>query len=133
MKKRSLVSLVAAVMLISPGSGALASPQTSGDAATNISGNWSGDIPRGGGNVVHADFDFEVNDHTLGGIVHALDLDLPVKNGKIEGNHVSFNIGDSKGDYSGEIEGDVIRMTVKYSGGETGRVTLDFLVKRVAR
>jgi hypothetical protein len=98
-----------------------------------IAGKWAGDIPRGGSNLVHADFDFEVDGTTLGGVVHALDLDLPVKHGKIEGTRVSFNIGDTKGDYTGEIGDGVIRMIVKYSGGETGRVTFDFAIKRVTR
>jgi hypothetical protein len=100
----------------------------------SIAGAWTGDVPRGGGRTVHADFDFEVNGSTLGGTVHALDLDLPIAHGKIDGAHVSFNVGDSKGDYTGELAGDVLRMTVKYSGGETGRVTLDFvLVRATAR
>jgi len=104
-------------------------PRPAADAPS-IKGTWTGEVPRGGDQFVHAVFDLESNGSTLGGTVHALDLDLPVTHGRIDGTHVSFKAGDSKGDYSGEIAGDIIRMTVKYSGGETGRLTLDFVLKR---
>src|SRR5262249_26903502 len=108
-------------------------PQTRQESGS-IAGSWTGEVPRGGDRFIHADFDFEVDGSTLGGTVHALDLDLPVTHGKLDGTHVSFNIGDSKGDYTGEIvDGNVVRMTVRYSGGETGRLTLDFVLKRVTR
>lgn len=97
----------------------------------SITGTWTGEVPRGGDQFVHAVFDLEGSGSTLGGVVHALDLDLPVTRGRIDGTHLSFNVGESKGDYTGEIAGDVIRMTVKYSGGETGRATFEFVLKRV--
>jgi hypothetical protein len=43
---------------------------------------------------------------------------------------VSFNVGETKSDYSGELAGDIINMKVKYNGGENGRQTLDFKLTR---
>lgn len=100
------------------------------DSSATIAGAWSGEVPRGGDTFIHADMDFEVNGATLGGTVHALDLELPVKNGKINGSRISFKVGDSNGDYAGELAGDTLRMTVKYRGGETGNLTLDFVLTR---
>jgi len=100
------------------------------DEAATIAGAWTGEVPRGGDKFIHADFDFEVNGTKLDGLVHALDLELPVRNGKVDGSRISFRVGDSNGDYTGELAGDTVRMTVKYKGGETGNLTLDFVLTR---
>ena len=54
-------------------------------------------------------------------------------NGTIAGSRIAFNIGETKGDYTGELAGDSIRMKVKYSGGENGRQTFDFVLTRTSR
>lgn len=50
--------------------------QQSSVEAPAIVGAWTGDVPRGGDRFIHATFDFEVSGSTLGGTVHALDLDF---------------------------------------------------------
>ena len=99
----------------------------------SIDGEWTGEVPRGGSRFIAADFQFHVHGSTLTGRVHALDDDFPLTNATIAGSRLAFNIGETKGDFTGELSGDTIRMKVKYSGGENGRQTLDFVLTRVKR
>ena len=126
MTTRILSAIVVLVMLSASG---LAAPQS----APSIEGAWRGEIPRGGSRYAAADFEFHVEGSTLTGRVHALDLQFPVVNGTIAGSRIGFNIGETKGDYTGELAGDSIRMKVKYSGGENGRQTFDFVLTRASR
>jgi len=128
--KRSKRSLMVAivVLLVASATGFAASKD-----AVSIEGAWTGEIPRGGSRFAAADFEFRSEGSTLTGRVRALDLEFPVVNGTIAGSHITFNIGETKGDYAGDIDGDRIQMTVKYSGGENGRQTLGFVLTRVKR
>jgi hypothetical protein len=126
MTTRILSAIVVLVMLSASG---LAAPQS----APSIEGAWRGEIPRGGSRYAAADFEFHVEGSTLTGRVHALDMEFPVANGTIVGSRIAFNIGETKGDYSGEFAGESIRMKVKYSGGENGRQTFDFVLTRASR
>jgi len=99
----------------------------------SIDGEWTGEVPRGGSRFIAAEFQFHVDGSTLTGVVHALDDEFPLTNATIAGSRMAFNIGETKGDFTGELTGDTIRMKVKYSGGENGRQTLDFVLTRVKR
>ena len=108
-----------------------AAPMTS--TAPDIDGDWTGDVPRGGGQTIAATFSFHRESPALTGSVHALDDDYPIVDGSINGNAMSFSVGTTKGKYSGVVDGTVIHMKVKYDGGENGRVTLPFDLKRAER
>jgi len=125
--KTSVAAAIVTLFIVS--STGLAAPQR----AASIEGAWKGEIPRGGSRFVAADFEFHVDGSTLTGRVHAMDMEFSVENGTIAGSRIAFNVGNTKGDYTGEPEGDTIRMKVKYSGGENGRQTLDFVLTRVKR
>ena len=98
-----------------------------------LEGEWAGDVPRGGGRFIAARFEFHADGATLTGVVHALDDEFQITNGTVTGTRIAFNIGGTNGDYSGELAADVIRMKVKYSGGESGRQTLGFVLTRLKR
>ena len=100
-------------------------------AATSVDGDWEGDVPRGGGRVIEARFTFHAAGETLAGSVHAVNDDFPVEKGRISGATISFKVGGTQGEYTGTVSGDEIQMKVKYDGGESGRQTLPFVLKRV--
>jgi hypothetical protein len=100
-------------------------------AAASVDGDWEGDVPRGGGRVIEARFTFHAEGETLAGSVQAVNDEFPVEKGRISGASISFKVGGTQGEYSGTVSGDEIQMKVKYDGGESGRQTLPFVLKRV--
>jgi uncharacterized Zn-binding protein involved in type VI secretion len=104
--------------------------QSRGNPAS-VDGDWEGDVPRGGGRVIAARFTFRVEGGTLTGTVHAVGDEFPVEKGTISNGSITFKIGGTQGDYSGVAAGDEIQMKVKYDGGEAGRQTLPFVLKRI--
>ena len=123
--KAKIVLLVMFLIALAPPIRAASTPEP------GLDGTWTGEVPRGGGRVIPAEFEFHVKNGTLTGVVHAVDETFNIEDGKIDGTHVTFRVAGTIGDYSGDLDGDTLKMKVKYSGGETGRVTLDFLLKRV--
>jgi hypothetical protein len=102
----------------------------SGGDSASVDGDWEGDVPRGGGRAIAARFTFRVEGGTLMGTVHAVGDEFPIQKGKIANGSISFKVGGTQGDYSGVAAGDEIQMKVKYDGGEAGRQTLPFVLKR---
>lgn len=93
-------------------------------------GSWKADVPRGNGRIISAVFNFEVDGNTLFGTVHALDQDFNIIEGKIKNDEISFYVEGARGAYSGKLDGDEIKMKVKYDGGENGIKTMAFVAKR---
>jgi hypothetical protein len=100
-------------------------------ASISVDGDWEGDVPRGGGRVIEARFTFHAAGETLAGVVHAVNDEFPVEKGRISGASISFKVAGTQGEYTGTVSGDEIQMKVKYDGGESGRQTLPFLLRRV--
>ena len=98
--------------------------------AASVDGDWEGDVPRGGGRVIAARFTFRAEGGTLTGTVYAAGDEFPVEKGKISNGAISFKVGGTQGDYSGVATADEIQMKVKYDGGEAGRQTLSFVLRR---
>jgi hypothetical protein len=105
--------------------------QAGGGVAASVDGDWEGDVPRGGGRVIPARFTLHADGNALTGSVHAVNDEFPVEKGKISGASIAFRIGGTQGDYAGIVGDDEIQMKVKYDGGEAGRQTLPFVLKRV--
>jgi len=105
--------------------------QGGGGVATSVDGDWEGDVPRGGGRVIPARFTLHADGNALTGSVRAVNDEFPVEKGKISGASITFRIGGTQGDYAGVVGDDEIQMKVKYDGGEAGRQTLPFVLKRV--
>lgn len=98
--------------------------------AAAVDGDWEGGVPRGGGRVIEARFTLHVDGEILSGNVYAVGDVFPIEKGKIAGNSIAFRIAGTQGDYSGIVDADEIQMKVKYDGGESGRQTLRFALKR---
>jgi len=98
-----------------------------------VDGDWDGEVPRGGGRVIEARFTLHADGAELTGTVHAVGDDFPIMKGKIDGASISFRVGATQGEYSGVVGADEIQLKVKYDGGESGRQTLPFVLKRAGK
>jgi hypothetical protein len=106
----------------------------SGSAADNISGTWKGtaDTPVG---KVQRTFNFKVDGTKLTGESTSDVLgNSTIQDGKIDGDTITFTIdvtiqgNQAKANYTGKVEGDQIKMSVKVEGVEQ---TIEYSVTRV--
>ena len=98
--------------------------------AAPVEGEWFGEVPRGESRYIKARFVLHADGAALTGTVYALDDEYPIVDGTIKGSAIVFRIGTTHGEYTGTVGTDEIQMKVKYDGGEAGRQTLPFLLKR---
>ena len=120
MTMRTLLLGVIGVLLVS--SSALAAP---------VDGKWTGmlDTPMGPVNVA---FNFKADGAMLTGSTTAPDgTELPIKNGKVDGDKIAFTIDVDFGgmaltlDYTGVVSADQIKMTLSVMG-----MPFDFVLKQ---
>ena len=123
MTKKTIVSLAAAVALM-----LVAVPARAAD----VDGKWSGmlDTPMG---AVQVGFNFKADGGTLNGTTTGPDgAELPIKNGKIDGDKISFVVSIDFGgmafdlNYTGVVSPDTVKLTIDIMG-----MPLSFEVKKV--
>lgn len=95
--------------------------------AADIDGKWAGEIV---GQSMEIAFTFKAEGTTLTGVHIVNGQETPIKDGKIDGNNISFTVtldlgGESKILHKGTISGDQIKMTYDMMG-QPGEI----LVKR---
>jgi len=101
--------------------------------AADLAGKWSGDVPGRGGATAPATFKFKVDGEKLTGTMAGAQGELPVQEGKVTGNQVSFSTTiDAGGNsikilYKGTMNGDQLKMTREREG--SGNAT-EFTLKR---
>jgi len=101
--------------------------------AGDISGKWTGDMPGRGGDTTPTTFTFKVDGGKLTGTMTGPQGDIPLQEGKVTGDQVSFSTtldfgGNSvKLLYKGTVSADQIKMTREREGGGTPR---EFTIKR---
>src|SRR5437773_1632109 len=88
--------------------------------AADVTGKWTAQIAGQDGNNITINYTFKQDGTKLAGTVTGPGGDLPIKDGKVDGDNISFNIifnggnGDMKVDNTGTIKSaDEITMTVK--------------------
>lgn len=96
--------------------------------AADIDGKWAGEIV---GQSMEIAFTFKAEGTTLTGVHIISGQETPIKDGKIDGNNISFTVtldlgGESKIPHKGTISGDQIKMTYEMTG-QPGEI----LLKRV--
>jgi len=96
--------------------------------AADIDGKWAGEII---GQNMQIAFTFKAEGTTLTGVHIVNGQETAIKDGKIEGNNLSFTVtldmgGETKIPHKGTISGDQIKMTYEMAG-QPGEI----LVKRV--
>jgi len=102
--------------------------------AADVSGKWTGDMPGRGGDTTPTTFTFKADGEKLTGSMTGPQGDVPLAEGKVAGNQISFSTtldfgGNSvKILYKGTVSGDQIKMTREREGG--GGQAREFTIKR---
>jgi hypothetical protein len=92
--------------------------------AADVSGKWTAQVPGRGGQTREATFTFKADGNTLTGTVSGRMGDMPIADGKIDGDTISFtqtlefNGNTVKFLYKGAVSGDSIKFTRERDGGE---------------
>ena len=106
---------------------------SAGAWAADIAGKWAGDVPGRGGDMTPATFTFKVDGDKLAGNMKSGERDLPLQEGKVSGNQISFSTTfDAGGNsikilYKGTLSGDQLKMTREREGSGQAR---EFTLKR---
>ncbi len=101
--------------------------------AADISGTWKGQRPGRDGNMMDVVFTFKADGETLTGSTMMRDREVPISEGKISGDDISFVIkmefggNTMKMNYTGKVSGNEIKMKSQREGSE--RVT-EFTLKK---
>ena len=92
-----------------------------------VDGHWQGSMGPNGDMTIN--FTFKADGTKLTGSVETPNGDIPISDGKIDGDKLSFNthFQDSVIEHAGTISGDTIQLHVKGPWGES-----DMTLKRVA-
>jgi hypothetical protein len=92
--------------------------------AADIGGKWTAQVPGRNGQTREQTFNFKVDGSTLTGTVSGRMGDMPIADGKIDGDQVSFtqtmefNGNAMKFVYKGTVSGDEIKFSRQRDGGE---------------
>ena len=91
--------------------------------AAGIDGKWTGSVPGMGGDPMTINYTFKANGNVLTGSTTGMDgKDVPIKDGKIDGNNVSFSVTfdfggqEMKMEYKGVLSGDQLKLTFDMMG-----------------
>lgn len=90
--------------------------------AADVDGKWSGSIDTPMGAIPIA-FTFKADGATLSGSMSGADGgEVPIKNGKVDGNKISFNVSVDFGGmsfdfvYTGTVSGETLQMSSDFMG-----------------
>jgi hypothetical protein len=93
--------------------------------AADISGQWTADwADYGGGSPRHNTFTFKQDGTTLTGAVKSEGGELQIREGKVNGDNVSFVLAQKIGNrevaltYTGQVSGNEIKFTVSFAGSD---------------
>jgi hypothetical protein len=89
-------------------------------SAADINGRWEGTLSGPGGDFQIA-FNFKVDGTKLTGTVGSPMGEVPIDEGKVEGDHISFktHFDDSAINHEGTVSGDTIQLKVEGPWGES--------------
>jgi hypothetical protein len=103
--------------------------------AADVSGKWVAQMPGRGGETREATFTFKVDGDQLTGSVSGRRGDMPISDGKIDGDDISFtqvmefNGNQMKLLYKGKVSSDEIKFTRQREGAER---SVEFTAKRAS-
>src|SRR5690348_11022428 len=92
--------------------------------AADVDGKWTASMPGRQGNTMEVTFVFKADGNTLTGTMSNPRGESEIKDGKIDGNNISFNQTFERGGnsmtivYKGKVSGDTIEFTREMQGGE---------------
>jgi hypothetical protein len=108
--------------------------------SADIDGKWAGQYNSGMGDPMQMDFTFKADGTTLTGTAPGgPGATIPLKNGKIDGNKVTFTVETSMGEmqmkfnYKGVLNGDTLELSFEMAGmpPTEGAAPQKFTLKRV--
>jgi hypothetical protein len=109
-------------------------------SAADIDGKWSGQYNSGMGDPMTLTYTFKAEGNTLTGTsLGGPDTQIPIKDGKIDGNNISFAVVVDFGgqpmtfNYKGVLKGDEIELSFEMAGAPAGEggAPQKFVVKRI--
>jgi hypothetical protein len=88
--------------------------------AADVNGHWDGSMSTPNGDF-QIGFTFKVDGTKLTGSVESPNGEIPIEEGKAEGDHISFktHFNDSEVTHEGTVSGDTIQLHVKGPWGES--------------
>ena len=92
--------------------------------AADVSGKWTAQVPGRGGQTREQTFNFKVDGEKLTGTISGMQGDIPISDGKVKGDDISFIVTMSFGgnevkmNYKGKVSGDEIKFTRTREGSE---------------
>jgi autotransporter translocation and assembly factor TamB len=92
--------------------------------AADVSGKWTAQMPGRQGNTMEVTFNFKADGNTLTGTVSNPRGEAEIKDGKIDGDNISFTQTFDRGGnsmtivYKGKVNGDTIEFTRSMQGRE---------------
>lgn len=101
--------------------------------AADITGKWTAQVPTRGGELRPTTFVFKQDGARLTGTMTSFDRDVPIEDGKVEGDQISFTVTLSFGGnemrflYKGVVSGGEIKFTRQREGGGQPR---EFVARR---
>jgi hypothetical protein len=111
---------------------ALAAIFVVGAIAADVNGKWTAEVPGRDGQTRTQTFNLKADGDKLTGTVTMMDRDVPISDGKITGDDISFvvkverNGNEMKMNYTGKVVGNELKMK-----RETQRGAQEFTAKRV--
>jgi Zn/Cd-binding protein ZinT len=94
--------------------------------AADVDGKWTASMPGRQGNTMEVTFNFKADGNKLTGSMSTPRGETEIKDGKIDGDNISFNQTFERGgnsmtiEYKGKVSGDTIEFTRAMQGGGGG-------------
>lgn len=101
--------------------------------AADVTGKWTAQVPTRGGELRQTTFVFKQDGAKLTGTMTSFDREVPIEDGKVEGDQISFTVTLSFGGnemrflYKGVVSGNEIKFTRQREGGGQPR---EFVARR---
>jgi hypothetical protein len=99
--------------------------------ASDINGKWAGKMPFSNGTFLEVTFEFKVKGQELGGTVFGSGQQIPLVDGRVNGDILSFKVEGERPQYSGRLSGDQIQMTLMKKNDKGEPQTFSFTLKRL--
>jgi hypothetical protein len=104
--------------------------------AADVTGKWTAQVPGRGGQTRQQTFNLKADGNTVTGTVSGRGGDMPIAEGKIDGDTITFsqtmefNGNSMKFVYKGTVSGDEIKFTRQRDGGD--QPPQEFTAKRAS-
>ena len=101
--------------------------------AADVTGKWTAQVPTRSGEPRSITFTFQQEGNQLTGSMAGRERDIPIEDGKVDGDNISFTVtvslggGEMKFFYKGIVSGTEIKFTREREGGSQPR---EFTTKR---